>query len=108
MESISDVRYNTFAVIVFLVAENVTQIVTIFKKCCGRLKHSWSLDKKNDSFQNRKSRTPLLPRSGRPVAAVSPEMLQHADSIVRYDRCITTRQLALSFNQERRYYSQYS
>ena len=70
---------------------NIPQIIAMFTEM---LKHRLSLDNKNDSFQNRKSRAPLLPRSGRPVAAVSPEMLQHADSNVRYDRRMTTRQLA--------------
>ena len=39
-----------------------------------------------------------LPRSGRPVKAVTPEMLQRADAIVREDRRITTRQLALGLS----------
>jgi len=30
-----------------------------------------------------KAEQQVLPRSGRPVAAFKPEMLQHADSIVR-------------------------
>jgi hypothetical protein len=37
-------------------------------------------------------------RSGRPVTAVSPEMLQHDDAFVHEDRHITTRQLELSIS----------
>jgi hypothetical protein len=39
-----------------------------------------------------------MPRSGRPVIAVTPEMLQRADAIVREDRRITTRQLGLGLS----------
>jgi len=35
------------------------------------------------SYKTGKAEQQVLPRSGRPVAAVSTEMLQHADSIVR-------------------------
>jgi hypothetical protein len=44
--------------------------------------------------QNRKNRAPLLPNSGSLVAAVSPEMLQCADTIVCEEGYITNRQLA--------------
>ena len=39
-----------------------------------------------------------LSSSGRPFAAISLEMLQRADAIVRGDRRITTRQLAFSLS----------
>lgn len=39
-----------------------------------------------------------LPRSGRPVTAVSPKMLQHDDAIVHENRRMATRQLALSIS----------
>ena len=46
-------------------------------------------------YKTRKTEQHVLPRSGRPIAAVSPEMLQRTDTIVRLDRLITPRKLAL-------------
>jgi hypothetical protein len=44
--------------------------------------------------KTRKAEQQVLPRSGRPVAAVSPEMLQRADTTVGEEGRITNRQLA--------------
>jgi hypothetical protein len=47
-------------------------------KCYGRQKQHWSLGEKCDSFPKVKVQLSDLPCSGRPVKAVSPEMLQSA------------------------------
>jgi hypothetical protein len=61
----------------------------------GRSKNRWSLGEENDAFETGKVKPPDLPRSGRPVTAVSPEILQR-DAIVREDGRSITQQLALS------------
>ena len=99
MESINDGRNNKYAVrVLFLLRKYEWEIphklLQCLRKCCGRLKHRWSLDKRNDGFQNRRNRVPILPRSGRPVTAVSPEMLQRAGTIIGEEGRITNRQLA--------------
>jgi hypothetical protein len=45
--------------------------------------------------KTRKTEQQILPRSCRPFTAVSPEMLQHADTIVGKEGRITYRQQAL-------------
>ena len=38
------------------------------------------------------------PRSARPATATSPDILQRADDIIRADRCITSRHLAVQLS----------
>jgi hypothetical protein len=89
MESVN-VQYKKRSVIEFLFAEKVREkhpqmSLQCLGKCCGRLKHRWSLGGRCDGFQNRESRAPCFASSGCPVIAVSSEVLLRADAIVRED-----------------------
>jgi hypothetical protein len=67
-----------------------------FWKCCSRQKFRCRWVTRLTASETGKPQLHGLPRSGRPVTAVSAEIVRCADAIVREDRCITTRQLVLS------------
>jgi hypothetical protein len=97
----NDVRYKQHAVIQLFVAEkesvrnihrrlsNVYGIAAVDRSTTGH----WA--KRATASETGKAEPHDLPHSGRPVTAVHPEMLQHADAIVHEDHHITTQQLAL-------------
>ena len=99
MESINDVRYHTFAVIIFLVVENVwvrhiPQIVAIFTEVLWWTEAPLVSGPKEWRLPKQQKHSATFPRSGRPVAAVRLEKLQRADTIVCEEGRITNRQMA--------------
>jgi len=88
MESITGWRNNKYAVqLLFGIKKvwvrNAHKFLQCLRKFCGRLKHLSSLGKRMTASKTGKADQKVLPRSGRSVTAVNPEMLQRADSIVR-------------------------
>jgi DNA-binding MarR family transcriptional regulator len=97
---VSDVRSKQRAVIEFLLAENesITNIhgrltnvygdMAVDKSTVSR----WA--KRLASSEQGQGNVSDLPRSGRSSIAVTPSTMQRADSYIRNDRRITTRELA--------------
>jgi hypothetical protein len=94
--SVKDVRHKKGALIEFLIAEkgstrNIHKCLCIVygsaeveRTTVGR----WAI--RVTASETGKPGLLDLPRSGRPFTAVSPEMLQRADAVVREDRRIPT------------------
>lgn len=104
MASASDIRHKQRAVIEFLVAEEET-VGNIHKRLC-KVYGTSAVDRSTVGRWARRVKASEggaaelrdLPRSGRPPTAVTPDMLQRADVLIRRDRRITTRQLALELS----------
>jgi len=104
VELVSDVCCGQLAITEFLFT-NKESVTSIHRSLCivntnavvdkSTLDH-WA--KRVTASETEKVELFDLPHSGRPVTAVSPEMLQHANAIVREDQCITTQKLALSLS----------
>jgi hypothetical protein len=100
MESVSDVRSKQRAETEFLLAENesITNIHRRLTNVCGDMAvdkstvSRWA--KRLSSSEQGQGNVSDLPRSARPPTAVTPATMQRADSHIRNDRRITTRELA--------------
>lgn len=77
-------------------------------KCYGRQKHSWSVGERVTVSETGEAEARWLPRSGRPVTTISPEMPQHADANIHEDWRITTRRLALSQQRKSQWHHPWS
>jgi hypothetical protein len=104
MASIADSRFKQRAVIKFLVHEN--ESVVNIHKCLCAVYGSCAVDRSTVELWAKgvkasgSAETELrdLPRAGRPATANTPNMLNGADAIIRADRRIKTRQLALQLS----------
>ena len=104
MGSTYDCHYKQCAVIEFLCAEKET-VVNIHKRLCAVYGDA-AVDrstvgrwvKRVQTSGNAETELHDQPRSGRPVTSTAPDMLNRADAIIRADRRITTRQLALQLS----------
>lgn len=104
MASVSDIRFKQRAVIEFLTAEKET-VGNIHKRLC-KVYGASAVDRSTVSRWAQRVRSSEggsaelqdLPRAGRPSTAVTPDMLQRADDLIRKDRRITTRELALKLS----------
>ena len=100
MASVTEVRSKQKAVIKFLLAEKetVTNIHRRLRNVYGDLAVDKSTVsrwvKRLSSSEEGKQQLSDLPRSGRPPTALTPAVLQRAETLIRDDRRITTRQLA--------------
>lgn len=104
MASVSDIRHKQRAVIEFLVAEKET-VGNIHKRLC-KVYGTSAVDRSTVGRWARRvaaseggaAELQDLQRAGRPPMAVTPDMLQRADVVIRADRRITTRQLVLKLS----------
>ena len=104
MASVSDTRYKQRAVIEFLVAEKES-VENIHKRLCA-VYGSCAVDSSTvgrwvqgvKASESGETDLHDRPRSGRPATATSPDVLQHANDIIRADRRITSWQLAVQFS----------
>jgi histone-lysine N-methyltransferase SETMAR len=100
MKSVSDVRSKQTAVIEFLLIgnESITNIHRHLTNVYGDMAVDKSIvsswEKRLTSSKQGQCNVSDLPRSGRPSTAVSPATMQRADSHIRNDRRITTRELS--------------
>ena len=104
LASVSDARYKQRAVIEFLVAEKES-VENIHRRLCA-VYGSCAVDRSTvgrwvqrvKASESGETDLHDRPRSIRPATATSPDMLQRADVIIRADRRITSRQLAVQLS----------
>jgi hypothetical protein len=101
MESVSEVHSKQRVVIEFLSAENesITNIHRRLTNVYGDMTVDKSTvsrrEKRLASSEQGQGNVSALPRSGHPSTAVPPATMQRADSHIRNDRRITSRELAV-------------
>jgi hypothetical protein len=104
MASVADSRFKQQSIIEFLVHEN-ERVVNIHKRLCavygscavdGSTVGRWA--KRIKASGSAETELHDLPRADRPATANTPDMLNCADAIIRADRRVTTRQLALQLS----------
>jgi hypothetical protein len=104
MASVVDSRFKQRAVIEFLVHEK--ESVVNIHKCLCAVYGSCAVDrstvgrwaKRIKASGSAETELRDLPHPGRPATANTPDMLNGADAIIRADRRITTRQLAVQLS----------
>jgi transposase len=104
MACVPDSRFKQRAVIEFLVHENESvvnihkRLCAVYGSCAADMSTAGRWAKRVKASGCAETELPDLPRAGRPATANTPDMLNRADAIIRADRRITTRQLALQLS----------